>query len=320
MIISLFAVLGFLYIFGGISLYAIEKRKNIISRLMRHRDNYDYGSSNFINGRPGDPKNLNKKGILNNRGLISKINYWLQKNSISLGAREFMILIIIILSLVFTACLAFAINLMIPILISAVILLLIFIFIDLRGRKENLKKEDQLENFLLDLIGNLYANPNITLGIQKTLESAEYPLKRDFEIVIDDVRKGILLNDALRSMVKRNSSNIIEVVLTGLVVANEKGTDLIDFLKDQIDYTREKKSINNYIKILSSGPKYTSYIIMLIPVASIIIASLLNENFISSLLSGIGIAILIYAGISYFLGFLFINRIINLGEENKTFK
>jgi Flp pilus assembly protein TadB len=313
-------VLGFLYIFGGISLYAIEKRKNIISRLMRYRDNYDYGGSNFINGRPGDPTNLNKKGILNNRGLISKINYWLRKSSISLGAREFMILIIIILSLVFTACLAFAINLMIPILLSAVILFLMFIFIDLRGRKENLKKEDQLENFLLDLIGNLYANPNITLGIQKTLESAEYPLKRDFEIVIDDVRKGILLNDALRSMVKRNSSNIIEVVLTGLVVANEKGTDLIDFLKDQIDYTREKKSINNYIKILSSGPKYTSYIIMLIPVASIIIASLINKNFISSLLSGIGIAILIYAGISYFLGFLFINRIINFGEENKTFK
>jgi Flp pilus assembly protein TadB len=313
-------VLGFLYIFGGISLYAIEKRKNIISRLMRYRDNYDYGGSNFINGRPGDPTNLNKKGILNNRGLISKINYWLQKNSISLGAREFMILIIIILSLVFTACLAFTINLMIPILLSAVILFLMFIFIDLRGRKENLKKEDQLENFLLDLIGNLYANPNITLGIQKTLESAEYPLKRDFEIVIDDVRRGILLNDALRSMVKRNSSNIIEVVLTGLVVANEKGTDLIDFLKDQIDYTREKKSINNYIKILSSGPKYTSYIIMLIPVASIIIASLINKNFISSLLSGIGIAILIYAGISYFLGFLFINRIINFGEENKTFK
>lgn len=313
-------MLGFLYIFGGISLYAIEKRKNIISRLMRYRDNYDYGGSNFINGRPGDPTNLNKKGILNNRGLISKINYWLQKNSISLGAREFMILIIIILSLVFTACLAFTINLMIPILLSAVILFLMFIFIDLRGRKENLKKEDQLENFLLDLIGNLYANPNITLGIQKTLESAEYPLKRDFEIVIDDVRRGILLNDALRSMVKRNSSNIIEVVLTGLVVANEKGTDLIDFLKDQIDYTREKKSINNYIKILSSGPKYTSYIIMLIPVASIIIASLINKNFISSLLSGIGIAILIYAGISYFLGFLFINRIINFGEENKTFK
>ena len=275
---------------------------------MRFRDNYDYGSSNLINGRPGD------------RGLISKINHWLQKNSINLEAREFVILIIVILSLVFAACLAFAINLMIPILLSAVILFLMFIFIDLRGRKENLKKEDQLENFLLDLIGNLYASPNITLGIQKTLESAEYPLKRDFAIVIDDVRRGILLNDALRSMVKRNSSNIIEVVLAGLVAANEKGTDLIEFLKAQIDYIREKKSINNYIKILSSGPKYTSYIIMLIPVASIIIASLLNKNFISSLLSGIGIAILIYAGISYVLGFLFINKIINFGEENKTFK
>jgi len=287
---------------------------------MRYRDNYGYGGSDFINDRPGDPTDLNKKGMLNNRGLISKIDHWLQKNSISLGAREFVILIIVILSLVFAACLTFAINLMIPILLSAVILFLMFIFIDLRGRKENLKKEDQLENFLLDLIGNLYASPNITLGIQKTLESAEYPLKRDFAIVIDDVRRGILLNDALRSMVKRNSSNIIEVVLAGLVAANEKGTDLIEFLKAQIDYIREKKSINNYIKILSSGPKYTSYIIMLIPVASIIIASLLNKNFISSLLSGIGIAILIYAGVSYVLGFLFINKIINFGEENKTFK
>ena len=287
---------------------------------MRYRDNYGYGGSDFINDRPGDPTDLNKKGMLNNRGLISKIDHWLQKNSISLGAREFVILIIVILSLVFAACLTFAINLMIPILLSAVILFLMFIFIDLRGRKENLKKEDQLENFLLDLIGNLYASPNITLGIQKTLESAEYPLKRDFAIVIDDVRRGILLNDALRSMVKRNSSNIIEVVLAGLVAANEKGTDLIEFLKAQIDYIREKKSINNYIKILSSGPKYTSYIIMLIPVASIIIASLLNKNFISSLLSGIGIAIFIYAGVSYVLGFLFINKIINFGEENKTFK
>lgn len=303
-------MLGFLYIFGGISLFIIERKKNFVRRLLRHRNSYDSNDSNFSGNKKISYIEKYQKSM------SLKINMWLIKNNIESGVREFIILALITLSVIFMVCLIFSGSFLIAGL--SPLITLILIFIDLRSKKENLKKEEQLENFLLDLVGNLYANPNIVLSIRKTLEGAEYPLKKDFEIIIDDVRRGILLNDALRNMIKRNNSRLIEIVLTGFVIANEKGADLIEFLKDQISYIREKKSISNYIKILSSGPRYTSYIIMLIPILSVAAASFINRNFMRSLFEGIGPLILSYAVISYISGFYLINKIINFNENKKN--
>lgn len=173
------------------------------------------------------------------------------------------------------------------------------------------KKENQLETFLIDLVGNLYGNPNILVSIRKSIEKTNSPLKSDLQIILDDCAKGILLKDALKNMINRNKSNLIEIVLMGIIAANEKGVDLVTFLNYQIEYLREKKSLNNYIKILSTGPKYTSYFIMIIPLISIFAVLLLNRNFISLYIEGIGMIVIIYSVASYIIGFLLINKIIN---------
>ena len=219
------------------------------------------------------------------------------------------------ISLIFTVSIFFKNGILIFISVSIFLCLATYIFIDIRGRKIIQKKEDQLEGFLIDLTGNLYANPNVLISIQKTLELAENPLKSEFETVIEDTRRGILLNEALFGMIERNKSEIIRMVISGFIASNEKGVDLIEYLKDQLDYIREKKSISSYIRILSSGPRYTSYVIMLIPVAVVCIVSLLNKNFTQSLLNGFGLGVLIYALFSYIAGFLIINRIVNLAEK-----
>ncbi len=133
---------------------------------------------------------------------------------------------------------------------------------------------------------------------------------------MDDCAKGLLIQDALRNMINRNRSNLIEIVLRGIIAANEKGVDLIAFLNYQIGYLRDKKSLNNYIKILSTGPKYTSYFIMIIPLISICFILLINKNFISFYLEGIGLAVIIYSIASYITGFLLINKIINNLNRN----
>ncbi len=194
------------------------------------------------------------------------------------------------------------------------------IFINLRKRRENIKKEDQLEQFLLDLVGYLYGNPNILNCIQKTIKDTDYPLKKEFELVLNDTRKGLLLNEALRKMIARNSSPLIEVVLIGFITASDKGVDLIEFLKDQIEYIREKKNIERYIKILSSGPRYTSYLITLIPIISIIVIILINKNIMGVLFTGIGILILVYVVFSNIIGFFIINRIINYYGGNRVIR
>ena len=294
-------MVGFLYLFGAIALHMIEKKRNIIKRFLR--------SSNYSISKK------NKK-----IGIIEKADTWLKKNNINLDIKEFIIVIFTISLLPLILGLLLRVGIFISILLSIIAVFLTFIFIDLRSRKENAKKENQLEQFLLDLVGNLYGNPNILVSLEKTLGDAEYPLAREFEIVLGDTKRGLLLNQALWNMINRNKSLIIEVVLIGFIAANDKGINLIEFLKDQIEYIRERKNIENYIKILSSGPKYTSYIIVFIPLVSIIIIALINKNFVEILFSSIGLLFLAYAIISYGIGFFLINRIVNFSERSRALK
>jgi len=252
--------------------------------------------------------------------LVNKIRNFIKKNNLNLDLKEFLILIFILFSLIIFVGLFFRQGLIISILFLVIGVFLFFIIINIRNKRENIKKEEQFEQFLLDLIGYLYGNPNITNCIQETLKDTGYPLRRELEIVLNDNHKGLLLNDALRNMITRNSSPLIEVVIIGLIAANDKGVDLIDFLKDQVEYIREKRNMERYIKILSSGPRYTSYLITLIPVISIIIVVLINKDIIYVLFTRAGILILVYVVLSNIIGFFMINRVINYYGGNRVIK
>lgn len=252
--------------------------------------------------------------------LVSKINTWLMKNNINLEIEEFFIIISILISLLLIIGIFTAPNIIISFLLSIFLVFVLFIFINMRKKRENYKKEIQLEQFLLDLKGNLYGNQNILNSLEQTVSETEYPLKKDFELVINDTKRGLLLDEALRNMVKRNSSSLIEIVLSGLIVANDKGADIISFLTDQIEYIREKRAIDNYIKILSTGPKYTAYLIMLIPVAAIIVIILINNNIIDILFSSFGIISLVYVVLSNAIGIFLINRLLNYQNESRLIK
>jgi len=281
----------------------IERRKDYIRRILRLRED----SSSF------DDEN-------EKNDLTARIRLWLKKNNINMEIEEFFILVLILLSIIIIIGIFNAPNPLIAILLSVFTAFILFISINIRRKKENSKKETQLEQFLLDLKGNLYSYPNILNSLEKTVLESEYPLKKDFEIVINDTRKGLLLGSALKNMMKRNSSYLIEVVLTGLIVANDKGVDLISLLNDQIDYLREKKSIDNYIKILSTGPKYTAYLIMLIPILAIIMVVLINKNIIKILFSGFGLICLTYVIISNAIGIFLINRMVNYQNGSRRIK
>lgn len=294
-------------------MYLIERKREIVKRLIRYSSSFsktkDNLSSNCGVGDNSGSWGGEKRKI---KSFICIIENWLKSNSINIDVKIFLFAVSILISAIIILDLFLKQGILLSLLLGSFCLVLIFIFVTLYGRRENARKENQLEGFLIELLGNLYVTSNILIAIQKTIKNSEDPLKKEFEIVIDDTRKGVLLNVAIKEMIGRNQSKLMEMTLMGFIAANEKGVSLIDFLKSQIEYAREKRSINNYIRVLSSGPKYTSYIIMVIPLVSLLIASFINRNFLESLLSGIGLFILIYSAISYFIGMWLINRLVNI--------
>lgn len=306
--------MGFLYISFALIMYFNAKKANFVSRIKR---SYSTGRQNVqtLTGSPAGKK-LRPAAML-----ALKTENWLKRNGLGISAAGLYITVIICHLVILIPCLFIKSGIFISLAISAVSLILFYILTDFNGRKINSKKEAQLETFLIDLSGYLYTNPNILAGIQKSAEGMEEPLKNDIEAVIEDTKKGLRLNEALQRMIDRNRSKIMQIIITGLIAANEKGADSVTFLKDQVDYLREKKSIESYIRILSSGPRYTSYIIAIIPFAAVFAASFINKGFAPSLFNGIGLYVLIYACASYLAGFLLINRIVNFSDKtDRTIK
>ena len=272
-------------------IYYSDKRKFIYNKLVRNEESVV---------QKGKHKNI--------AGIIFNLY---RQSGIPLSFREFILMIFIIFSAELLLCAYFYLSVFITVFIFFTTILIIYTAINSISTHIIQKKENQLGPFLIELSGNLYGNPNILVSIRKSLEKTNSPLRNDLQIILDDCAKGILLKDALKNMINRNKSSLIEIILMGIIAANEKGADLVSFLNYQTEYLREKKSLNNYIRILSTGPKYTSYFIMIIPLFSIIAVLLLNKNFINLYLSGFGLIVIIYSLFSYIAGFFLINKIIN---------
>lgn len=297
--ISIFIMISLLYFFVFLAVMKIEKRKDIINRIYR---NTPY---------PIEEKTKKKSG---------KIQDWVLKNALGLRPKDFFLFSFIAVSVIFTVSVLLKINLLLSLFITVMFFAAFLNIFKILSHRKNYKKEKQLEHFLIDLIGNLYANPNILNGIENTLKETDQPLKSEFEKVVDDTRRGMLLRESLLDAVKRNDSRLIEIVITSLVIADDKGVDVIGFLKDQVEYIRHRKALENYIKILSSGPRYTSYIIGAIPLLAIVIILLINKNFLNLYLSGIGMVLMGYCLLSYLMGFLIINKMTNFINKNRLFK
>ncbi|MBM3705204.1 MAG: hypothetical protein FJW66_01625 [Actinobacteria bacterium] len=308
--------MGFMYFFSAFALFLRQRRVKMIDRFKRSFSLAGMADADIDSG--GRTGQRGARDFLFFGRISRKTCSWLLRNGIKTDFMTFFMAVFVFLSALFIICLLFKSGIFIFFPSSALTIFLMYVTVDLKGRKVSKKKEDQMEGFMIELMGYLYTNPNLLTAIQKAAESSEAPLKDEFIAVIEDVRRGSRLNEALFNLLEKNRSRVIQVIITGLIAANEKGADLVAFLKDQIDYLREKKSIENYIRILSSGPRYTSFIIAAVPLAVVIIIALINRDFVSGMLQGTGLYVFIYAILSYATGFFVINRIINAGFRSDS--
>jgi Flp pilus assembly protein TadB len=291
--------LGSLYLISSFVLIFKYRREKLLTRIKR-----SYGFNFYEKISKSDSS-----------GLWHKISRWLEKNGVKLDHWNFIAIVVIFLSVFFLGCLFLVRGILIFFGFSSIFLFLLYLFIDTGGRKKSAAKELQMEGFLTELTGNLYSNPNLLMAIKKTLSDLEEPLKKDIEDIIADCSKGSNLTEALENFMKKNRSKLIQIIVTGLIAANEKGGDLINFLNDQLDYLRKSRSLNSYIRILSAGPRYTAYIIAILPIAVIFAAMMLNRNFAVLLFSDTGVYVLIYVFVSYSIGFFLINKITNINDQ-----
>lgn len=222
--------------------------------------------------------------ILSGRTFFGSIHDRIRRADIKIRVSEYIILMIVT-ALVVAAAVYFLFG-------QSFWLALIGLFIGLRipkfyiGFSANRRVRsfnNQLGDTLTLWVNALRAGSSVLQGMETIATESPAPISVEFERVVQEVRLGLSVEQALENMYNRVPSEDLDLVITAVNIQREVGGNLAEVL-DNISFTiRERVRIKGEIRTLTAQGRISGYIITFLPIALGFMMYLINPEYISEL-------------------------------------
>lgn len=176
------------------------------------------------------------------------------------------------------------------------------------------KRNEEFINQLPDVARLLSNGASAGLSMPAAIELAaaeiDAPAREELQVVLDEVRFGRSLDEALDSLTRRLPSREIAVLMSTLIIQQRAGGDLVRALQDLSSTLDMRRETLREVRTLMAGAVFTSYIVPLLGVGALLMLNSINSKTLPRMTSSpLGIGALVVAGIMYVLGSLAIKRI-----------
>jgi len=157
------------------------------------------------------------------------------------------------------------------------------IYLSAAARRRLFKFEDQLSDTLNLWVNALRSGYSVLSAMESIATEVPEPVSSEFERVVQEVRLGLSLEEALANMLKRIPSDDLDLVITAINVQRAVGGNLAEIL-DTISHTiRERVRIKGEIRTLTAQGRMSGWIISLLPIGLSGILFALNPDYMGSL-------------------------------------
>jgi tight adherence protein B len=109
------------------------------------------------------------------------------------------------------------------------------------------------------------------------------PVSTEFERVVQEVRLGLTLEEALNNLLLRIPSDDMDLVITAVNIQREVGGNLAEVLSTISHTIRERIRIKGEISVLTAQASISGYIISLMPIALTLFLRVTNPDYINEL-------------------------------------
>jgi tight adherence protein B len=145
--------------------------------------------------------------------------------------------------------------------------------------------DNQLSDTLNLWVNALRSGYSVLQGMEAIATELPKPVSAEFERVVQEVRLGLSVSQALDNMLRRVPSEDLDLVITAVNIQREVGGNLADIL-DIISFTiRERVRIKGEIRTLTAQGRASGWIITLLPVALGAILFMINPDYMGQLTS-----------------------------------
>lgn len=139
--------------------------------------------------------------------------------------------------------------------------------------------EEQLGDTLNLWVNALRSGYSVLQSMEAIATELPPPVSKEFERVVQEVRLGLSLNQALSNMLRRVPSEDLDLIVTAVNIQREVGGNLAEIL-DIISFTiRERVRIKGEIRTLTAQGRLTGWVISLLPVGLALVLYSINPEY-----------------------------------------
>lgn len=176
--------------------------------------------------------------------------------------------------------------------------------------------DNQLSDMINLMVNGLRAGFSTLQAMESVSRELPSPISDEFRRVVQEVQLGLTIEEALDHLLRRISSDDLDLVITAINVQREVGGNLAEIL-DTISHTiRERVRIKGQIAALTAQGRATGWVIAALPFALTGILFLVNRDYIMVLFEpatrGCGIPMVITAFLMIVMGMIAVQKIVNI--------
>ena len=172
---------------------------------------------------------------------------------------------------------------------------------------------DQLGDTLNLMVNSIRAGYSILQAMEDVSEEMGSPICDEFGRVVREVQLGLTLEQGLDNMMRRITSDDLDMMVTAIKVQREVGGNLAEVL-DSISYTiRERVRIKGDIRSLTAYGRGAGNLLTAVPIILSVIIYLITPDFMSLLFTDrCGWMMLGFAGLGIVIGYIVISKIVDI--------
>jgi tight adherence protein B len=167
----------------------------------------------------------------------------------------------------------------------------------------------QLPDVARLLANGASAGLSLPAAIQLAARELEDPAATEMRTVIEELRVGQPVDEALDSMRRRLPSRELGVLMTTLVIQQRAGGDTVRALNELGHTLEARKDLAREIRTLLSGSVFTSYLVAGIGIATILLLNVISPGVMHEMTTTlVGLAALAVAAVLWTVAFVLIRR------------
>lgn len=142
---------------------------------------------------------------------------------------------------------------------------------------------DQMVDGMTIMANGIKAGQSLTQSMERVVENMSGPLPQEFGLVLNKVRLGMSVEDALNEFGERIPRQDVQMFVTAVVILKETGGNMAETFQTIVTTVRERQKVEKKIEAMTAQGNMQAIIVTLVPLILLGVFLALDPNYVMPL-------------------------------------